>query len=249
MIDLALPMAFGFALVLFRTAGLCLAAPVFSAITVPVRVRLGIVPALAVAIFCGAGMPQVAPPATLGGIAVASLVETAVGLAGGLCARFLIDAAQAAGSVAGLSAGLGYGALVDPFHGAASTVGGQLVSILALGLAVAANLHADAIIWLARSVMTHPPGVAADLPALSSAVVVTGIWATALAVRLSFPFLAAGLMAQGALGVLNRTTPQLNLSSIGFSLSLASGGVALYLFAPDAAEVASRAAASFFARR
>jgi len=247
-LDLALPLAFGFSLVLFRTAGLCLTAPVFSTTAVPARLRLAISIAVALAVFCGAGMPQTAPPQTLLAIAGSSLAETAIGAAAGLCARFLIEAAQAAGSVAGLSAGLGYGALVDPFNGAASSVAGQLFSLLALGLAIGANLHGEAIGWLARSVAAHPPGASVNLVGLASTTVATAIAACTLSIRLTFPFLGAGLMAHAAMGVLNRATPQLNVTSIGFSISLASGGVAIYLVAPAAADAAARAAITVFAR-
>jgi flagellar biosynthetic protein FliR len=238
----------GLLLVLMRSAGLCLAAPVLSATAVPSRIRLAIALALAVAVYLGAGMPQAQVPEGLLGMALAGVVECVVGLAAGLCVRFVLEAAQAAGSVAGLAAGLGYGALLDPFNGAASTVAGQLFSLLALGLAVAFNLHGEAVAWLARSVMSSPPGHAVDLAALATTVVSTAIYACALAIRLAFPFLTAGLLAHAALGVVGRSTPQLNLSSIGFSLSLAAGGAALWFVAPTAADAAARAALTCFTR-
>ncbi len=193
MIDLGLPLAFGYLLVLLRTAGLMLAAPIFSATMISARLRLAIAAGSAAAIFAGAGMPQVAPPSTLLALAGAGLAETFVGAAAGLCARFLISAAEAAGSIAGLSAGLGYGALVDPFNGAASSVGGQLLNLLALGIAIAANLHGEAVGWLARSVAEHPPGVAFDMVGLVTTLVTTAIYACVLSIRLAFPFLAASL--------------------------------------------------------
>jgi flagellar biosynthetic protein FliR len=247
-LDLTLPLGFGFLLVLFRTAGLCVAAPVLSATAVPVRIRLGVAVALSIAVFTGAGMPQVPLPSSLLGLAGASLVETAIGLTAGLCARLLLEAAQAAGAAAGLSAGLGYGALIDPFNGAAASVAGQLFSILALGIAVAANLHGEAVAWLARSVATHPPGQPFELLRLAQTVIATGVLACSLSIRLAMPFLAAALMAHAALGVLNRTTPTVNVTSVGFSLSLAAGGAAMYFAAPAAAEAAARAAISVFSQ-
>lgn len=248
MIDLALATAFGYLLVLFRTAGLLMASPIFSAATVPVRVRLGIAVAVSAAVFFGSGTPAPPLPSNLVVLGGTALAETLIGVSAGLCVRMLVLAAEAAGSIAGLSAGLGYGALVDPFSGAGSTVAGQLLNLTALGLAVAAELPGEAIGWLARSVVAHPPGVTADLSGFVTSVITTAIYACVLSIRLSFPFLAASLVAQAALGILNRTTPSLNLSSVGFSISIGAGGVALYLVAPAAAEVAVRAAVSFFAQ-
>lgn len=244
--NLPLPQAWGFALVLFRTAGLVMASPIFSAYTVGMRLRLGIAFAASAAIYSGAGMPAVAPEQGLLGLAAAAAVESAIGLSAGLCARLVLEAASGAGSAAGLAAGLGYGSLVDPFNGASSSVVAQLFSTLALAFAVAANLHGEAIAWLCRSVVEHPPGSAMDLAAAAQAAAVTAAWACALAVRLSFPFMAAGLLGNAALGVLNRSVPQLSLQNIGFSISLLAGGAALFLAAPAAAQMAARSALAIF---
>lgn len=244
--DFALPQAWGFALVLFRTSGLVMAAPIFSAFTVPMRLRLAIAFAASAAITSGAGMPSVAPAQSLFGLAFASAVEAAIGLSAGLCARLVMEAASGAGSAAGLAAGLGYGSLVDPFNGASSSVVAQIFSTLALGFAVAADLHGEAIAWLCRSVIEHPPGSAVGLAEAAQTAAVTAVWATALSVRLSFPFMAAGLLGNAALGVLNRSVPQLSLQNIGFSISLLSGGAALFLAAPAAAQMAARSAVAIF---
>ncbi|MBI5546037.1 MAG: flagellar biosynthetic protein FliR, partial [Deltaproteobacteria bacterium] len=135
----------------------------------------------------------------------------------------------------------------DPFNGAAGSGAGQLFSMLTLGLAVAANIHGEAVAWLARSVATPPPGQEVELTHLAQTVITSAIWACALSVRLAMPFAGAALLAHVGMGVLGRAAPQLNLSSIGFSLSLAAGGTAIYLLAPMVAEVAVRAAMAVFA--
>jgi flagellar biosynthesis protein FliR len=49
---------------------------------------------------------------------------------------------------------------------------------------------------------------------------------------------------QVALGVVGRTAPQLNISSVGFSITILAGGAALYMTAPTIAEIAARAASA-----
>ena len=236
------PVLQGFLLVLFRSAGLIVAAPVVGAGTVPVRVRLALVFVAALAAFAGGGMPAAQLPLTIGSLAGAAVSETFVGLSAALAARLVLEAAQAAGQVAGISMGLGYGAVVDPVSGADTTALGQIFGLGALGFAVALGLHREAFVWLARSVSSFPPGSAADLRSLAGAVVVHGLAGTVLAVRLAFPILAAVICGHLALGLLGRIAPQLNLASMGFTIAILAGGAALYLVLPSAADAAARAA-------
>lgn len=240
--DLALPLVYGFALVLFRSAGLVAAAPVLGTSLVPVRLRLAIALLGALAAFSGGGMPAVPLPDHLVALAGAAIAETIVGLSAALAARLVFEAAGAAGQIAGVSAGLGYGALVDPVGGASTTALGQLFGMGALAFAVAIGLHREAFVWLARSVAAFPPGAPLDVRALAGTVVVHGLAGIALAVRLAFPVLAAVTCGHVALGLLGRIAPQLNLSSIGFSIAIVAGGAALYLVVPPAADAAARAA-------
>lgn len=240
--SLLAPQAWGFALVLLRSAGLLVALPVIGAGLVPVRARLAFVVVAAVVAWSGGGAPAAILPAGLPALALAGLGETVVGLAAGLGARVVFEAAQAAGQVAGLSVGLGYGELVDPVGGASTTALGQLFAMGALAFAVALGLHREAFVLLARSVVALPPGGAVDLRGLAGAVVHHGLGATALAVRLAFPILAAVLVGHLGLGLLGRIAPQLNLSSLGFSIAILAGGAALWLVLPAAAEAAAQAA-------
>jgi len=242
MLALGLPLLQGFLLVLFRSGGLIVAAPVVGAGTIPVRVRLALVVVAALAAFAGAGAPAVQVPLEIGALAGAALAETAVGLSAGLSARLVLEAARAAGQVAGISMGLGYGAIVDPVSGADTTALGQLFGLAALAFAVALGLHREAFVWLARSVGSFPPGAAADLRTLAGAVVVHGLAGTVLAVRLAFPILTAVICGHLALGLLGRIAPQLNLGSMGFTIAILAGGAALYLVLPSAADAAARAA-------
>lgn len=242
------PLLYGFALVLFRTAGLVVAAPVLGAEVVPVRIRAAIALAVAVAVFIGAGSPQAQPPEALHLLAGAALVETAVGLAAGFGAWAVLQAAWAAGNLAGLGMGLGYGSLIDPFSGSSSTVLAQLLSMVALGVAAALGIHREAIAWLTRSVVAFPPGAQPDLLPLLSAAVGNAVFGATLAIRLAFPILAAVTFGHVALGLIGRTAQQLNLSSVGFSVAILAGGGALYLVAPAAAEVAAREAVRVFSR-
>jgi len=245
-VHLPVATAYGFALLLFRTAALCTAAPILGARVVPARIRLGLAVAVAVGVFVGAGSPAVPPPSGIAGLAGAAASETVIGLLSGLGARWMLDAALAAGHAAGLGAGLGFSALVDPTTGAEATAVSETVYTVAQGCAVALGVHREAISWLARATTAFPLGAPLDLPSLAVRTVGMGVVSIGLAVRLAFPVMAAVMLGHAIMGVTGRMAPQLSLGAVGFSVAILAGGWALYLVAPAAAELAARAALMAF---
>jgi flagellar biosynthetic protein FliR len=240
------PLALGFLLVLFRCAALFMSAPIFGARSVPPHVRMGLAMAVALVAFQAAGMPRFAAWDRFGPVLVAVISECLIGLAAGLAARFCIEAAAAAGHAAGLTMGLGFSAVMDPIHGSESTSLSELLMFGALGVALAAGLHREAIAWFCRSIIETPPGAVISIPDLAISVVAQAALGSALAIRLGFPIMAAVLFGYVALGVLGRTAPALNLSNVGFAIALIAGGVALYMVSPHIAEIIARSARASF---
>jgi len=245
-VDLPLASAWGFGLVLFRTLGLFLAAPILSARVVPMRIRLAAALGTAVAVWSGAGAPAVAAPAGLWPLVAGVAGESALGVLAGFAARAVLDAGLAAGQLMSLSAGLGFGSLLDPNSGAESNSVSELLSVTAQGAALAAGLHREAIAWLARSAQLFPPGSGSGLREWATRAIWDATGAAALAVRIAFPVLAAVMVGHLVLGVLSREASQLGLGNIGFTISVMAGGGAFYLVAPGAAEIVARTAVAVF---
>lgn len=243
------PMYMGFLLVLMRTGALCMVAPLYGTRAVPVRVRVGVSVALAFAAFSAAGMPAFADWEIGSRLVVAALFETIVGLAAGTAARFSLDAMHAAGHAIGVTMGLGFGAVLDPVNGAESTALQQLLTLVALGIAVGAGIHRDAVAWLCRSLIEMPPGTDMEIGRMAAEVVAEGARAAALAIRVAFPVLSAVTLGHMAFGLMTRAAPQMNLSNVGFSVAILAGGGALYIIAPMAAELAANSARAAFTSR
>jgi flagellar biosynthesis protein FliR len=239
-VEAALPLAFGYLLVLFRCAALCTVVPGFSAKTVPARIRLAAATLFAFAAWLGAGSPAVPVPSSLTVLFLFAGRETLYGAIGGLGARWVLEAATATGHIAGLSMGLGYGAQISPITGADSPAVGQLVSILALAGAVALGLHRETVLWLCRSLAIAPLGSGAGMHDLAARALAQGIAGLGLGARAAFPLLVAVISGHLALGLTSRFAQQINLHSIGFSVALLAGGAALYFFGPGAAELIAR---------
>jgi flagellar biosynthetic protein FliR len=242
------PTLFGFLMVLFRATALCSVAPFYGAKTVPARIRMGMALVLAYAAFAGAGFPLFPADGRVGPLVAGAVTESLIGLSAGLAARFALDAASAAGQMIASSIGLSFGATLDPIHGAETTSVGDFLSMIALAAMLVAGIHREVIAWLCRSVTVTPPGAPVDLARLSGLVVTHALSAVALAVRMAFPVMAAVTFGHVALGVVGRTAPQLNISSVGFSVTILAGGGALYMIAPTVAELAARAAQTALAR-
>ena len=240
--DAMFPTAFGFMLVLFRTAGLIMTAPIFSFKTVSARIRLGIALGLALAIFIGAGAPGVPFPNSIGTIAALVFMESAIGIISGLGCMLVLNAAYMAGHIAGLPMGFSFGAVVDPFNGVESNILQELLSTTAVGIAVAIGLHRELIVWLARSLHEFPVGQTVQLAPFLHRLIGHAIFSIALAIRVAVPIIAACTLANVAVGTLSKAVPQLSLQSVGFSVGIIAGGSAFYLVAPIMADIAARAA-------
>jgi flagellar biosynthesis protein FliR len=242
-----MPFAVGFFLVLVRCTSLIMVAPIFSAKAIPALVRMGFSVPIAVAVYVGAGTPVFGGWEQLPKLIPAVVVEVIMGAGAGLCARFAIEATVGAGSAIATAMGISFGSTLDPMHGAESTAIGELLSFLALAVALAAGLHREAVMWLCRSVRDTPPGSEISVANIATHVVADGTETFALAVRIAFPVLAAVTLGHVGLGLMNRAAPQLNLANIGFTVAILAGGAAFYLVAPGAAVLAAQAARTAFA--
>lgn len=246
--ELALPAAFGFLLVLLRTGALVAAGPVLGARTIPGRIKLGLTLVVAWVAFTAAGMPRVVLPSSFTGLAALAASETALGLVAGLSSRLLLDAAQVGGQAASMAMGLGFGQVLSPTSNAESTSVGELFAMLALGVALTLGVHREAIGWLARSVIEAPPGATVDVRSLAAALSTQILYALTLAVRVAYPLFSAAVLGYGILGMLGKASPQLSLSNLGFGVSIVAGGGAVYLLAPQGAQLCAQAALAVFSR-
>jgi len=235
-----------FLLLLLRVGTFLMLVPPFGEAQVSSRVRIGL------AVVLSASLMWAVPPTHLGELTLstmfqAALHETLLGLAGGLGTSLVFQAAGAAGFLAGTSMGLGFGAAAAAGVDGAAVA--QFLHVLTLSALVALGAHRQAIAWLFESVRAFPPGGLPGEVAMGSAEVqrlaVTcinyGLFSIALAIRVVFPVLAAALLGHAAMGIIGRAAPQINLQSVGFSISILSGGTALYFAAPLMAHAVAQA--------
>lgn len=215
-----------------RISALLLVAPVFSAGSVTVRVRI-LMAVLFVALMAPL-MPATAGVDPLSGVGfLLALREIAIGLVMGFTMQMVFSAVVVAGETLAMSMGLGFAMTVDPQNGVQVPVVSQLNVILGTLLYLAIDGHLLLLAALADSFGVIPiDSGGLDATTFSNLVGLGGqIFASAL--LLALPALTAVLMVNIAFGVITRAAPQLNIFAVGFPVTILVGIVFIMLALPS----------------
>ncbi|MCE5198772.1 MAG: flagellar biosynthetic protein FliR [Armatimonadota bacterium] len=210
-----------FLLVLSRVAGIFTSAPIFGNMNVAKPVRLAIAVALTLVFLPMAKYN--APTFDFLPFALALVKEAFIGILMGFLASMMFSAIQMAGAFIDLSMGFGMGQMVDPMTKEHDAVIGQLQNLTATMVFLAVNGHHLMIRGLAESFAILPLGQMSfgQDSANNILQMFAGIMLAAL--RIAAPVVGAIFLTDVALGILNRTVPQLNVFVVGFPVKLAVG--------------------------
>lgn len=209
-----------------RISALLVAAPLFGARTIPVRVRISL--ALVLALMVQPILPP-APPLALLSLHMVLAVgrELLVGAMAGFILQLVFAALAIAGEVIALGMGLGFASLVDPDKGVQVPVVGQLLVIMATLLFLAMDGHLALMSFLVLSFTGVPIGGGITFENYAA---IAG-WGSVMfghAVMIALPAVGALLLANISMGVVTRAAPQLNIFAVGFPMTLMLGFILLY---------------------
>jgi flagellar biosynthetic protein FliR len=149
--------------------------------------------------------------------------EMLIGAVLGMTARLTVAALQVTGSVVAQQLGLGFVTAVDPTQGQQGLIVGNFLTILALTLLFATNLHHLVIAALDESYSLFAPGevpLTGDMAALMTRTVAGSF---RIGVQLSAPFIVFGLLFNVGLGLVSRLMPQMQVFFVGMPLSILAG--------------------------
>jgi flagellar biosynthetic protein FliR len=218
-----------FTLVFSRVGTMVMVLPALGEATIPPRARLALALALTLVM---APVVGAAYPATAGNIGqTAGLVisEIVIGLAVGLIVRMMMSAVQVAGNVIATQTGLAFSQTFDANQGTQSALVSMFLSLLAVTLIFATDMHHLLIAGIEHSFALFPPGKLpppADFMNLAIQTV-SGLFTTGL--QMSAPFIVFGLIIYAASGVIARMMPQLQVFFIAMPLNILAGFVLLGL--------------------
>jgi flagellar biosynthetic protein FliR len=215
-------------LVAARMAGVVTVMPGLGGPGVPVLVRATL--ALALTLAAGPAAPA-AGNLTLLGLLLAAGREALVGAALGWLAQLVVSAAEAAGELVGLGMGLGLSAALDPTSGHAVTSVGLLERWLALALFFALDGHHALVLAAVGSVRVLPPGQPWFSWSAVEVLAAAGGRLLLVSLALAAPALASLFLVQLVLVVVGRSVPQLQLLTVAWPATVATGLVLLTLTA------------------
>lgn len=207
-------------LVLVRISGLMVFAPVFSSEAIPMRVKAVFV--LAVSFLVApvvAGFPGA--HAELGVLPV--LGELSVGLLFGLTLQMLSESLRLAGQVVGFQFSFSLVNVMDPNAPVQMPLLGQMFGLLGTLTIIGTGLDRVLLAALLRTFVAAPVGTVTLDPRAGLALVsmAGGIFAAAL--QLSAPVLAATMLAEMAVALAGKLSPQLPVMSLTVPLKTMLG--------------------------
>jgi flagellar biosynthesis protein FliR len=156
--------------------------------------------------------------------AIVMLVEEIIiGAVLGLTARLTISSLEVAGSVIAQQLGLGFVTAVDPTQGEQGMLIGNFLTMLAVTLFFATDMHHLVIAALNDSYTLFEPGEVPATGDVAALMTRTVAGAFRIGIQLSAPFLVFGLLFNLGLGVLSRLMPQMQVFFVAMPLSIMIG--------------------------
>ena len=196
-----------------RVSGLVLFAPLFGSAAIPMRIKATLVILVTAVLY-----PVLA--ARVGGAAVAKwpltvIHELAVGIVLGLAANLLFEAVQLAGQVMSIQMGYSLVSILDPQTQAESTVVALFHQTIAMLIFLSMNVH-HALLRVATSSFDYLPVSSAQVSSpFTVATLKLGGTVFSLGVRIAAPVIAATLVADLAIGLMGKASPQMPLILLG----------------------------------
>ena len=214
-----------------RISAMMLVAPIFSAQSVPVRIR--VTAAIAITLVVTPVLPPLPAVDFISGEAfLIAIQQVLIGAIMGFALQLAFNLFVMAGHILAMQAGLGFSMMNSPQDGVQVTVVGQLYLMMATLLYLAMDGH----LILIREVLTSFTTLPIGMGGISS----TGYWMLVSwgstmflsSVMMVLPAITALLMVNISFGVMSKASPQLNPFSIGFLITIIFAFVIIYITLP-----------------
>lgn len=197
--------------------------------TTPKRVRLYYALAITVAVF------PVLPAAPLNielfSLASAFIIlqQLLIGIAIGTVSIFVVQTFVVAGQIIAMQTSLGFASMADPMNGQSSPVVGQFYVLLVTLLFLGVDGHLLMIEMIIRSFETLPISMKGLLATDYEKLVGWFSLMFRAALAFSIASMVAMLLVNLSFGIMTKAAPQLNIFSLGFSISMVFGLFVLWV--------------------
>jgi len=210
-----------------RMSGFVLFNPILGRNGIPSMFKAGMILALAVSVYGAQAQTAVQVPRSLLELALRLLLELGVGGVVSLIMRFFFYIPDQGGELVDTQMGMSMGKMYDPGAQSSMTSTASMLNAMMVLLFFECNGHITLLRLMCTSGEIVPFGQAALGEAVANRAVELFTECALLAVKVSFPVLAAELMGQFGMGILMRAIPQINVFAINIELKVIIGEVML----------------------
>lgn len=217
-------------LIWIRVMGLFTTAPVWSNRQVPVQVRVAL--SFAIGLLLHGLIPQPAPVVNLIQLVPVALKELAVGMLIGFVVAMAFAAFQFAGELLDINIGFTMMNVLDPITNTQSPLLGNFLYILGLLVFFTIGGHHMLFESILDSYRVVPVDGMVLTGALTEHLVQSAAKIFAIGLQVAIPVLAALLLTAIALGIMNRTVPQMNVFVMGLPVQMFVGIALLAVILP-----------------
>jgi flagellar biosynthetic protein FliR len=223
-----------FLLVFFRIIAMVEVAPLLSSTTIPQIAKVGLSLFTAVAVFPGVLAQRYPIPASVVDYFLLALGEVAIGLLLGFLLLLVFSAFQVAGQFFSLQMGFGASEVFDPLAQVEIPLIGEFLNLVAMLVFIAiSGMGKFLLVGVMRSFQTLR---AVDLATNGGAIIqvlirgLGGLFQSALTI--SFPILGTLLLVSITMGLLAKASPQMDVLTMGFPLSIGVSFLLLFAAMP-----------------
>jgi flagellar biosynthetic protein FliR len=212
-------------LIASRVSGLTLFAPVFSSPAIPSRIKVVVVIALTALLYPTlAGQLKTIQPMD---VPLCMIREIVVGLGLGIAMNLVFDAVQFAGQMVSIQVGYSLVNIIDPTTQVDSTVMALFHQMMVTLIFLRLDVHLWIIRAIARSFQVVPPEQLALTGRFAAAVVNGAAGVFAIGLQIAAPVLVATIVADVALAMLGKASPQMQVMLFGNALKSLLGAAVL----------------------
>jgi len=207
-----------FILLFFRMAALFLVVPIFSHMNIPMTVKAALAFFFTVVFF--ASVPELQIEVNVPSIVIAILSEFLFGLVIGTILLLAYNVITFAGGQISFMMGFSMASAIDPQTGVSMPIISQFLSLIALMVLLALDLHHWVLLYAHESLSKIPLGGFILTEDLYNYIIYATSKMLLVGFMIAFPIIALSLLADVIFGMLMKTMPQFNLLVIGFPIKI-----------------------------
>lgn len=177
-------------------------------------------------------VPPQEPPTAISAFIAAGLSEIMLGFLASVVLQIVFGMISFGGEITSFAMGLTMASAFDPVTGAQKPIVGQLITLLALLVMLALDIHHLFFLFVAESLRQIPLGGFALAPDIATYTLKAFANLFLIGFTMAFPIVALILLSDIIFGMIGKAHPQFNLLVIGFPVKIALALAVLIVILP-----------------